>query len=340
MRVSWSELLRVHLEALRLRGLSPSTLEIARVWCGRFLEFCRADGAGSPGAATERQLARWRRQLEKRSSLAPATVALALQNVKAWLTWAHRENLLLVNPAADLVVKRPPFRSRRCLTEEEAERLMELPALTPCGLRDRALLEVMYSAGLRAGECCRLDLTDLDMAQSQLWVRGGKGGKDRLLPMGDSLHEALTAWLVQGRPAWLKGEEPALFLGRHGGRLSYNTLSKRMNHLMTLAGLTGRLPTAHSLRRSCATHMLRNGAELRQVADFLGHAWVSSTEAYTRLQALDLVREHERTHPRVGRQEGLGPSEPPVRVLPERRPRRRPAPSQRESGPDGQNSCV
>lgn len=161
------------------------------------------------------------------------------------------------------------------------------------------------------------------MGQRQLWVRGGKGGKDRLLPMGDSLHEALSAWLVRGRPALLQGEEPALFLGRLGGRLNYNTLNKRVNHFMTLAGLTGRLPTSHSLRRSCATHMLRNGAELRQVADFLGHAWVSSTEVYTRLEALDLVREHERTHPRVGRQEGLGPSEPPVRVLPKRRPRRK-----------------
>ncbi len=314
--------MRAHLEAMRLRGLSPRTLEIARVWCGRFLEFCRSDGAGSPGAATERQLAGWRRQLERRSSLAPATVALALQNVKAWLTWAHRESLLLVNPAADLVVRRPPFRSRRCLTEEEAERLMELPALTPCGLRDRALLEVMYSAGLRAGECCRLDLADLDMAQRQLWVRGGKGAKDRLLPIGDSLHEAVSAWLVQGRPALLDGEEPALFLGRDGSRLNYNTLSKRVRHFMTLAGLTGRLPTAHSLRRSCATHMLRNGAELRQVADLLGHAWVSSTEVYTRLEALDLVREHERTHPRVGRQEGEHSSAEPI-VTSRRSPRSR-----------------
>ncbi len=312
MRESWSGLLRAYLESLRLRGLSPNTLALAQCWCGRFVDFCRQEGAGSPTAATARQLARWRRQLEKRPTLAPATVALALRMVKSWLTWAHKQGSLLINPAADLVIKRPPFRSRRCLTEAEAERLLELPLPSdPIGLRDRAVLEVLYGAGLRAGECCRLDLVDLDMAEQLLWVRRGKGGKDRLLPMGASLHEALAVWLVRGRPALLEeaASEPALFLNKYGGRLDYQALMLRVRHFMTRAGFTGRLPTAHSLRRSCATHMLRNGAELRQVADFLGHSRVSSTEVYTRLEALDLVREHERTHPRARRREPGGESQ-------------------------------
>lgn len=325
MRANWSCLLRDYLESLRLRGLAPSTLVMTSHWCSRFAEFCRQDGAGSPAAATRHHPARWRRRLEdRRPTLAPATVYQALRMVKAWLAWACREGLLLTSPAADLVVKEPPLRPRRGLTEAEAERLLELPDLvSPIGLRDRAVLDVLYSAGLRAGECCRLDLSDLDLAERQLWVRRGKGGKDRLLPIGECLRETLGDWLVRGRPALLVAEsrEPALFLNQYGGRLDYQSLKLRVRHFMTRAGFSGaRMPTSHSLRRSCATHMLRNGAELPHVAEFLGHAQLSTTEVYTKLDPIDLVREHERTHPRARRRESEHDERTHPRKVEQRRP--------------------
>lgn len=315
MRPDFGTLQRSWLEHLAGRGLSGRTLAIQRGWCGRFADFCREEGAGVPASVTARHLARWRLQLERRPKpgggrLSPATWTQALYCVKQWLTWAHREGSLLVNPARDLVLGVPPHRPRRLLSESEMERLLDQPdGHTPIGLRDRAALELLYSAGLRAGELCALDLADLDLAEGLLWVRRGKGGKDRLLPVGDCLAEALGWYLVQGRPALAQpgSSERALFLSQLGGRLEYQTLAKRLELYVERAGLTGvRRPSLHSLRHSCASHMLRNGAELRQVAEFLGHASVMTTEIYTHLEPLDLVAEHERTHPRKVEKERAG----------------------------------
>ncbi len=307
MRPDWSTLLRLYLEHQRLLGLSRNTLVIRRTWCGRFADFCRDEGAAVPATVTARHLARWRLQLERRRKpgggrLAPATLTQALYSVKQWLTWAHREGSLLVNPASELVLGAPPMRPRRYLSEAETELLLSQPeGHTPIGLRDRAALELLYSAGLRAGECCALDLSDLDLAEGLLWVRRGKGGKDRLLPVGECLGTALARYLVQARPALDRpgSGEPAVLLNRRGGRLDRQSLAKRLELYVARAGLAGvRPPSLHSLRHSCASHMLRNGAELRQLAEFLGHATVQSTETYTHLEPLDLVAEHERTHPR------------------------------------------
>lgn len=307
MRPDWSTLLRLYLEHHALRGLSANTLAIQRNWCGRFADFCREEGAAVPAAVTTRHVARWRLRLERKAKrgggrLAPATRMQALYNVRQWLTWAHRQGSLLVNPARELVLGAPPMRPRRYLSEAETELLLSQPeGHTPIGLRDRAALELLYSAGLRASECCGLNLSDLDLAEGLLWVRRGKGGKDRLLPVGACLGTALTRWLVQGRPALAQPgcNEQALLLNQYGGRLDRQSLAKRMEVYVERAGLIGtRPPTLHSLRHSCASHMLRNGAELRHLAEFLGHATVQSTETYTHLEPLDLVAEHERTHPR------------------------------------------
>lgn len=307
MRPDWSTLLRLYLEHQALLGLSANTLAIRKGWCGRFADFCREEGAATPGAVTARHVARWRLRLERGAKrrggrLAPASRTQALYSVKQWLTWAHRQGSLLVNPARELVLGAAPMRPRRYLSEAETELLLSQPeGHTPIGLRDRAALELLYSAGLRAGECCGLNLADLDLAEGLLWVRRGKGGKDRLLPVGACLGAALARWLVQGRPALaLPGSgEQALLLSQYGGRLERQALAKRMEVYVERAGLIGtRRPSLHSLRHSCASHMLRNGAELRQLAEFLGHASVQSTETYTHLEPLDLVAEHERTHPR------------------------------------------
>ncbi|MGH3089120.1 MAG: tyrosine-type recombinase/integrase [Rubrobacteraceae bacterium] len=217
--------------------------------------------------------------------------------------WLVSQRVLLADPAAKAWPRwngRPL--PRRALCEKEIERLLAAPdPKSPFGLRDRAILELFYSSGLRLGELAALDLTDIDLSGGTVLVRAGKGAKSRVVPLGETAGKALALYLRDARPCLAKNPGVnALFLGGRGvgkgRRLVACSIGERVSMAADKAGLLGVTP--HRLRHSVATHLLRAGADIRHVQEILGHAHVQTTEIYTHLAIPDLLEAHQRTHPR------------------------------------------
>jgi len=217
--------------------------------------------------------------------------------------WATRRRILHWDPAAELEVPRFSRTERRVLTQSEVESLLLQPNLaTPWGGRDAAILELFYGTGLRLEEASALDLADLDLEQRRLQVRDGKGGKARLVPIGEMLRSVLLGYLESVRPRLLQDvAQSALWLNYQGKRLGYATLGKTVRRYGQKAGIEC---TPHALRHAYATHLLEGGAPLRLVQVLLGHASVLSTQIYTHLLPQELLRVYRRTHPRAKRKAG------------------------------------
>jgi integrase/recombinase XerC/integrase/recombinase XerD len=177
--------------------------------------------------------------------------------------------------------------------------LERIPARTPLEVRDRALFELAYSCGLRAEELIGLDLGDIDFEEETARVNG-KGSKTRIVPVGEPARKALGTYLEKGRPplADATRDEQALFISRRGRRLSTSDVRRRLNRWVQQAAIAGRV-SPHTLRHSFATHLLEGGADLRSIQELLGHASVSTTQIYTRVEPGRLRREYARSHPRA-----------------------------------------
>jgi integrase/recombinase XerD len=213
------------------------------------------------------------------------------------------EELVRVDPTENL--ESPKIRQRlpTYLRKEEMNRLMEAPnTATPVGLRDRAMLEVLYSTGLRVSELLNLRISDVDMRMGCVRCIG-KGDKERLVPIGRKAIAAVEAYLAGARPKFLRAGTPALhhqilFLTRGGRRLSRITIWKMLHDYGVKLGLRGRL-TPHKLRHSFATHLLEGGADLRSVQLMLGHADISTTQIYTHVVEERLKEIYKAHHPRA-----------------------------------------
>lgn len=186
------------------------------------------------------------------------------------------------------------------LSPEEVTRLLDAPSrLSAQGLRDRAFLELLYSSGLRVSELCRLALHEVDLDEGFLRVQAGKRGKDRVVPIGRMACAALADYLTAGRPHFVRprtGSE--IFLSRRGEPLSRKTVWHWIKQYATIAGI-GKPVKPHGLRHSFATHLLSNGADLRAIQEMLGHADISTTEIYTRVDRRHLIATHAAYHPRA-----------------------------------------
>jgi integrase/recombinase XerD len=241
----------------------------------------------------------------------PATVQRKVACLRSFHRHLRREGLLDHDPTADLRAPRRSQRLPHVLTRGEVKRLLEQPAGTsPHGLRDRALLEVMYACGLRASEAIGLEVGDLDLEAGVVRARG-KGGKERLVPMGRAAVRALVAYLRHGRQR-LAGSrlEAALFLNRRGGALTRQGLYKIVQRHARTAGLEGKM-SPHTLRHTFATHLLAGGCDLRSVQEMLGHADIATTQIYTHLSAERLKDVYFKTHPRAVA-EPVAPGPPPA----------------------------
>lgn len=185
------------------------------------------------------------------------------------------------------------------LSADEIERLLEAPSRHSAqGLRDRAILELMYSSGLRISELCQLQLQDLDMEEAFVRITAGKRGKDRLVPVGMQALHAVQAYLLAGRPQLVRPRTgSALFLSQRGGPLSRKTVWYWIGEYARIAGIEKPVKP-HLLRHSFATHLLSNGADLRAIQEMLGHADIATTEIYTRVDSARLVAAHDAFHPR------------------------------------------
>ncbi len=231
-----------------------------------------------------------------------STVSRALSTLRMFHRFAVREGLVPDDPTAGVVRPRLPRALPHPLTVDEVAAILEAPRTAePSGLRDRAILELLYGAGLRISELTGLDVDDLDLEEQAVRVLG-KGGKERQVPIGRMAREAIDAYLTRGRPS-LAGprSRAALFLNARGGRLTRQSCSRLLDAHAHAAGVRRRV-TPHDLRHSFATHLLEGGADVRVVQELLGHASVATTQIYTLVTAEHLRSAYYTAHPRARRQ--------------------------------------
>jgi integrase/recombinase XerC len=233
----------------------------------------------------------------------PTSLARKLSTVRTFYRFLVRERLAPGNPARAVQAPRRPRRLPEVLPEADVAALVESPGdPAPLALRDRAVLELLYSSGLRVSELTGLDVDDLDLAEGLVRVTG-KGSKERVVPVGGPAREALGRWLREGRPALLAGPDGggargALFVNYRGGRMTARSVARRLDRWVTAAGLP-RHVHPHVLRHCFATHLLGNGADLRGIQELLGHASLSTTQRYTHLDWKRLADVYDRAHPRA-----------------------------------------
>ena len=226
-----------------------------------------------------------------------ASIARKLSAIRSFYRYLLREEIISVSPVANTSSPKLDRRLPSFLTQEEVNRLLEAPDLsTTQGLRDRALLELLYASGLRVSELVSLNLEQVNLGTNEIRV-WGKGSKERMVLMGQPAARALSTYLTQGRPELLgKKGTSALFLNRYGGRLIKRRVQRILEKYTNIAGI-GRRVYPHMLRHTFATHLLDGGADLRVVQELLGHASLSSTQIYTHVSKSQAKKVYLSAHP-------------------------------------------
>ena len=283
---------------LRARSASESTRRAYSVDLGQFGAWA-TERRREPDAVAYRELRSYAAALSERG-LARASVARKLAAVRSLYTYLVAIGEAGQNPAELLPNPKRESRLPRVLGRIEVTALLErIPAGTPLELRDRAMFELAYSCGLRCSEIIGLDGGDVDFDGEVVRV-SGKGGKTRLVPVGEPAQQALDRYLTTARPPLQEAGrgEKALFLSRRGRRLSPSDVRRRLQRWVREAALASGV-SPHTLRHSFATHLLEGGADLRSIQELLGHASVSTTQVYTRVEPSHLRREYARAHPRA-----------------------------------------
>ncbi|GAB6167213.1 tyrosine recombinase XerC [Thermostilla marina] len=231
---------------------------------------------------------------------APSTIARRLASMRSFFKFGQREGWIEQNPAKPLRNPRQRRKLPHCLSSSELKRLLEAPpADEPAGRRDRAILETMYSAGLRISELVGLNDGDLDLRAGVVRVRG-KGKKERLAPLGRYAVSALRRWLEVRKvsPKEPDGPDRPVFVNRFGRRITTRSVARMLEKYLKETGLDART-TPHSLRHSFATHLLDNGADIRSVQELLGHKSLATTQIYTHLTTTGLQELYRKAHPRA-----------------------------------------
>jgi integrase/recombinase XerD len=293
-----------YLEALRVQQRTEAAVGGQAKALTVFFRWCDERGLSKPEEVTRPILERYQRHLfyvRKRDGkpLSASTQYGHLVTVRLLFRWLSRQGFLLANPASEIVLPKLPQRlPRAVLTLEEVEAVLAQPHVaTADGLRDRAMLELLYSTGLRRAELSRLLLFDVDATRGTVFVREGKGRKDRVVPIGERALAWVLKYIDEARPklAGLR-DEGVLFLGDAGEGLHVDYLSQRVRQYLEAAGL--KKPGAcHLFRHSMATAMLEGGADIRFVQEMLGHVSLETTQLYTRVTVEKLKAVHAATHP-------------------------------------------
>jgi site-specific recombinase XerD len=285
-----------YLDHLRGAGASEATSRAYRTDLAQLDRWLLAAGCRVEDAdtATLRRYAAYLGTLRYK----PATAARKLSAVRGAYAWLFARGVTERDPAAVVPGPRRPRMLPPTFKGSELEELLDgsFPP-GPAGLRDRALLELLYGSGLRASEACSARLRDLDLARGQLRVTG-KGNKQRVVPIGGACAEALENWLRDGRPG-MAGDSGSdrLFVSVRGNALAASDIRRTLSRTLRRAGLPARSP--HALRHSFATHLLENGADLRSIQELLGHASVATTQVYTHVSVRHLKSAHSLAHPRA-----------------------------------------
>jgi site-specific recombinase XerD len=295
--VGWETAIANYDRDLRARGLAERTRRAYASDLGQFIGWAGGRGL-APGEVRHRDVRRFGAGLSA-AGAAPTTVARKLAAVRGLFDFLVRTERVGQNPADLVSSPKKAQKLPRVLSQEEMRTLLDrIPARDPLELRDRAMLELAYSCGLRCEEIVNLDLGAMDYETEQLRVLG-KGSKERLLPVGEPARDALRRYLERGRhPLATDPQQPALFLSKSGRRLSNSDVTRRLGLRAREAALAGGI-SPHALRHSFATHLLEGGADLRTIQELLGHSSISTTQVYTRVDAARLRDTYANTHPRA-----------------------------------------
>ena len=305
MSLLFKTALERYFEDLEERGCSQSTLISNRQWLGLFVRFCGKADVVEVSAISFDLLARFRQHIVwtpgvKGALYSQSTLFQCQRMVRSWLRWLHSKDLLLQDVTTGWILRRPSARVRKVPSIQEMSRLLlSSNETTALGLRNRAVLELLYGTGLRVSECSSLDLGHVDFVSSRLQVVCGKGQKDRILPLGARLQHTLQRYLEQ-RPLLVSEGEQALFVRRSGQRISNSIVYDIVKTSSKAADLEHLGP--HTIRHAFATHLLENGADIAVIGALLGHKNLNATHIYTRLCFNELSKVYRKTHPRAQRQ--------------------------------------
>ena len=295
--MSWAEAMAAFDRDLSARGAAERTRRAYGVDLERFSAWCDERGV-APADIRHRDVRRYASALSAEGA-APATVARKLASIRSLYDFLVRTEAMPQNPADLVSAPKRESKLPRVLTRDQVAGLLDrIPARTPLELRDRAILELAYSCGLRVEEITSLDLGALDFESERLRVLG-KGSKERILPVGEPAQRAIERYLARARPALSPPpEEQAMFVSKNGRRLSSSDVARRLRHWVREAALAAGV-SPHSLRHSFATHLLEGGADLRTIQELLGHASISTTQIYTRVDGARLRGQYAGAHPRA-----------------------------------------
>jgi integrase/recombinase XerD len=291
---------RHHLKAL---GRRTATVELYTDQARRFLQAATADDIrqvtkGDIEAYIE---GLYGHKTDKGKPYATGTLCVKVRAVKRLFEYLETANIVFINPA-ESITEPPKDKTlpRHVLDRKEVQKLLDQPNLgLMTGIRDRAILEVFYSTGIRLRELCALTVFDADLTGGMLRVNKGKGGKDRVVPMGRHAVKALREYITKARPRLTKKnrKERRLFINRYGNPSSVQVVSVMVRTFARQAKIKRKV-TAHALRHTFATDLVKNGADIRAVQKMLGHADLATTQQYIRALGLDIKAVHQKTHPR------------------------------------------
>lgn len=317
----FAALLAEYLAWLKVRNYSEATGRNRAHYVGDFIKWAHERGLSRPSEVTKPVLESYQRWLfhYRKADGKPLSVPSQLQRllpVRAWFKWLCRQNHLQANPAADLDLPRAEKRlPKHILNAAEAERVLAVPDLAsgdPLALRDRALLEVLYSTGMRRMDAINLKLHDLDAERGTVMVRQGKGRKDRMIPMGARAFAWVARYVEEARGKLLAGpDDGTVFLTSLGTPLEPGRLTQLVRDVIDAAEV-GKRGSCHLFRHTCATLMLENGADVRFIQQLLGHAKLETTQIYTQVSIRTLKEVHTRTHPAARVEASALPASPPT----------------------------
>jgi integrase/recombinase XerD len=302
---SFASVLSSFVLELEVRWYSKSLIKHAHTMLRRFFDHLKAKRIRDVRAVTEAHVFAYARELTTVTSAATGKrYSLSTQRTHLYLVqrlfrFLEGHGVVLQDPSLNLVL--PTWRKlpRVMLNKAQAQRLVANPdPFTPRGKRDRAILELLYGAAIRVGECERLDVKDVNLPTEQLFIRSGKGRKDRVVPVVGRAADALDTYLRESRPLLLTDpQESAFFLSSRGTRFNVQRIQELVRANAKAAGLDVKV-TPHTLRHGCATHMLMGGADVRYVQKLLGHASVETTAIYTHVVPGELAKAVSKAHPR------------------------------------------
>lgn len=274
------------------KNFSPQTLRAYQNDLNQYLSFLRTEGCSDLGMATRLLLRKFLAFL-KEQNYSKTTVARKLVSIRSLYKFLCREGILECNPVENVRTPKQDRKLPRFMSINEAEMLLNLPDLSSLlGIRDSAIMETLYSTGMRVSELVGMDIADVDFHNGIVKVRG-KGKKERLLPIGNHALNAIQLYLNKRGSV-----KQALFLNKREGRLTERSVARMLEKYAKKGGMGSHI-SPHTLRHSFATHLLDRGADLRSVQELLGHANLSTTQIYTHITTERLKQVYDRTHPRA-----------------------------------------